>query len=170
MRTPAMIRWPGKVPAGVVTDEIFAAVDWLPTLAGMVGASNRVPKDRPIDGVDASAFMVGKSKTTGRDSYMFFGDDGELMSVKWKNFKTVIRYTDNNAPASPAIQSGYIKAQFPMMYDLSKDRHEDHNLFYTEMTNGWVMAPMAKLMEAYEASIKKYPNIKPGVEFKGYKK
>ena len=39
MRVPAMIRWPGKVPAGVVTNEMLAAVDWLPTLAGMVGAS-----------------------------------------------------------------------------------------------------------------------------------
>ena len=68
MRVPAMIRWPGKVPAGVVTNEMLAAVDWLPTLAGMAGASNLVPKDRPIDGVDASAFMLGKSDTTGRDS------------------------------------------------------------------------------------------------------
>ena len=84
MRVPAMIRWPGKVPAGVVTEQILAAVDWLPTLAGMVGASILVPKDRPIDGVDASAFMLGKSNTTGRESYMFFGIDGELMSIKWK--------------------------------------------------------------------------------------
>jgi arylsulfatase A-like enzyme len=59
MRVPAMIRWPGKTPAGVVTQEILADVDWLPTLAGMVGASKLVPKDRPIDGVDASAFMLG---------------------------------------------------------------------------------------------------------------
>ena len=166
MRVPAMIRWPGKVPADVVTDEIFAAVDWLPTVAGMVGASNRVPKDRPIDGVDASAFMVGKSKTTGRDSYMFFGDDGELMSVKWKNFKTVLRY----APETPAVQSGYIKPQLPLMYDLSKDRHEDSNLFYTNFTNAWMLAPVFKSIESYEASIKKYPNIKVGEDFKGYKK
>ncbi len=95
MRAPAMIRWPGKVPAGVVTNEMLAAVDWLPTLAGMVGASNLVPKDRPIDGVDASAFMLGKSNTTGRDSYMFFGTDGELMSIKWKIYKTVFRYAES---------------------------------------------------------------------------
>jgi hypothetical protein len=41
-----------------------------------------VPKDRPIDGIDASPFLVGKSPTTGR-SRMFFGIDRELMSVKW---------------------------------------------------------------------------------------
>jgi arylsulfatase A-like enzyme len=50
MRAPAIVRWPGTVPAGVVTNEMLAAVDWLPTLAGMAGASERVPKDRPIDG------------------------------------------------------------------------------------------------------------------------
>jgi hypothetical protein len=55
MRAPAMIRWPGNVPAGVVTNEMLAAVDWLPTLAGMVGASKLVPRGRPIDGVDASS-------------------------------------------------------------------------------------------------------------------
>ncbi len=170
MRVPAIIRWPGKVPAGVVTDEMLGAVDWLPTLAGMVGASNRVPKDRPIDGVDASAFMLGKSKTTGRDSYMFFGADGELMSVKWKNFKTVMRYTVNYPPDSPAIQSAYFKPSLPLMYDLSKDPHEDANLWYTDLTNGWVLAPTLKPVMAYEASLKKYPNIKVGEDFKGYKK
>src|ERR1700736_5958569 len=107
MRVPAVIRWPGKVPAGVVTNEMLAAVDWLPTLAGMASASNLVPKDRPIDGVDASALMLGKSDTTGRDSYMFFGPDGELMSIKWKIYKTIFRYTENTL--SPAIQSGFIK-------------------------------------------------------------
>ena len=77
---------------------MLAAVDWLPTLAGMAGASKLVPKDRPIDGVDASAFMLGKSDTTGRDSYMFFGADGELMSIKWKIYKTIFRYTDEFVP------------------------------------------------------------------------
>jgi arylsulfatase A-like enzyme len=168
MRVPAMIRWPGKVPAGVVTEQMLAAVDWLPTVAGMVGASNLVPKDRPIDGVDASAFMLGKSNTTGRDTYMFFGDDGGLMSVKWKSVKTVLRYTV--ASPDPAIQSGYIKPQFPMMYNLSSDPHEDNNLSYTDLTNGALLAPALRAIGEYERSVKEYPNIKVGEEFTGYKK
>ena len=166
MRAPAMIRWPGKVPAGVVTNEMLAAVDWLPTLAGMAGASKLVPKDRPIDGVDASAFMLGKSDTTGRDSYMFFGIDGQLMSIKWKIYKTIFRYTDNTL--SPAIQSPYIQPQLPMIYDLSSDPHEDNNLIYTDLTNGWIFGPDFKLIGEYQQSIKKYPNIKVGEDFKGY--
>jgi arylsulfatase len=165
MRVPAMIRWPGKVPAGVVTNEILAAVDWLPTLAGMVGASKLVPKDRPIDGVDASAFMLGKSDTTGRDSYMFFGTDGELLSIKWKIYKTIFRYTE-----SPAMEKPYIKPQFPMFYDLSSDPHEDNNLFNSDLTCGWILAPDFKLIGEYQRSLKEYPNIRVGEDFKGYKK
>jgi len=168
MRVPAIMRWPGKVPAGVVTNEIFAALDWLPTLAGMVGASKLVPKDRPIDGVDASAFMLGKSATTGRDSFMFFGIDGQLLSIKWKIYKIIFRYTDNIQ--SPAIQSHYITPQLPMVYDLSSDPHEDNNLTYTDLTNGWMLGPAFKLIGEYERSIKEYPNIKVGEDFKGYEK
>jgi arylsulfatase A-like enzyme len=168
MRVPAIIRWPGKVPAGVVTEGMLAAVDWLPTLAGMVGASNLVPKDRPIDGVDASTFILGKSDTTGRASYMFFGTDGHLMSIKWKIYKTIFRYTHDDAQ-SPAIQNPYIVPQFPMFYDLSSDPHEDNNLFYSDLTNGWMLAPAFKIIGEYERSVKEYPNIKVGEEFKGYK-
>jgi len=163
MRVPAMIRWPGTVPAGVVTNQMLAAVDWLPTLAGMVGASELVPKDRPIDGVDASGFMLGKSDTTGRDSYMFFGPDGELMSIKWKIYKTIFRYTGPHA-----AESGFIKPPFPMFYDLSSDPHEDNNLLYSDLTCAWIIAPNFKLIGEYERSIKQYPNIKVGEDFKGY--
>jgi arylsulfatase A-like enzyme len=165
MRVPGIIRWPGKVPAGVVTNEMLAAVDWLPTLAGMVGASKLVPKDRPIDGVDASAFMLGKSNTTGRDSYMFFGIDGELLSIKWKIYKTIFRYTE-----TPALEKPYIAPQLPMFYDLTSDPHEDNNLFNSDMTCGWILAPNFKLIGEYQRSLKEYPNIKVGEDFKGYKK
>jgi arylsulfatase len=164
MRVPAMIRWPGKVPSGVVTEEMFAAVDWMPTIAGMVGSSNLVPKDRPIDGIDASNFMFGKSKKTGREYYPFFGIDGELMSIKWKIYKTIYRY----AQSPISIQQPFVTAQIPMIYDLSSDPHEDNNLMYTDLTLGWVYAQNFKWLDGYEASIKKYPNIKVGEDFKGY--
>jgi arylsulfatase A-like enzyme len=161
IRTLAMVRWPGKVPAGVVTQQIMSVHDWLPTLAGAVGRSDLVPKDRPIDGVDASAFLLGKSPTTGRDSYMLFGPDGELMSVRWKIYKSIFRYSEG-------VDKPIVKPQFPMTYDLSSDPHEDWNLFDTKLTNGWVFAPMFRLVGAYQQSLRKYPNIKPGEEFTGY--
>src|SRR5258708_5804661 len=165
MRVPGIIRWPGNVPAGVVTNEMPAAVDWLPTLAGMVGASKLVPEDRRIDWAEAPASTLGKSNTTGRASYMFFGVDGELLSIKWKIYKTIFRYTESHA-----IDKSYIRPQFPMFYDLTSDPHEDSNLFETDMTIGWVLAPDFKLIGEYERSLKEYPNIKVGDDFKGYKK
>lgn len=164
-RVPAMIRWPGKIPAGVVTQEMLAAVDWLPTVSAMVGVSHLVPKDRPIDGVDASAFMLGENEATGRDSYMFFGNDGELMSIKWKMYKTIFRYTDH--PIS--VGKPYLKPQLPMIYDLTSDPHEDSNLFYTDLTNGWMLAPCFEIIGEYESSQQQYPNIKVGADFNGYK-
>jgi arylsulfatase A-like enzyme len=160
MRTLALARWPGKVPAGVVTQRILCAEDWLPTLAGLTGASNLVPTDRPIDGIDASSFMLGKSDTTGRDYYMFFGPDGQLMSVKWKIYKTILRYSEG-------IDRPLVQPQFPMFYDLSSDPHEDWNLFETRLDNGWIMAPVLRIIAQYEMSVKKYPNVNPGEEFQG---
>jgi arylsulfatase A-like enzyme len=104
MRAPAIIRWPGAVPAGVVTNETLAAVDRLPTLAGMVGASKFVPKDRPIDGVDASAFMLGKSDTSGRDNYMFFAGTTNCCRSSREICKMIFHYTENTV--HPATQSG----------------------------------------------------------------
>ena len=160
-RTAGMIRWPGKVPAGIVTDEMLAAEDWLPTLAGLVGAPNLVPKDRPIDGIDASAFMLGKSQTTGRDAFMFFGIDAKLMSVKWKSYKVVLRY-------SKGIDQPIVEPQMPMTYDLSSDPQEMFNITNTKQDNGWMVLPVYREVARYEESVKKYPNIKPGEDFKGY--
>ncbi|MFL0353907.1 arylsulfatase [Xanthomarina sp. GH4-25] len=161
MRVPCIVSWPEKIPAGTVNDEIFAAVDWLPTLAGLTGLTANVPTDRPIDGVDASAFLLGKSKTTGRTSYMFFGADGNLMSVKWRYYKTVFRYSEG-------ISSPYVEPQLPLMYDLSSDPGEKFNLWESTLTNGWVFAPTLEVIGNYKRSLAKYPNIKVGEDFKGY--
>jgi len=142
---------------------MFAATDWLPTLAGMVGASSLVPKDRPIDGIDASAFMLGNSNTSGRDSYMLFGTDGELMSIKWKMFKTIFRYAE-------AFDKPIVKPVFPLSFDLSSDPHENWNLFDTRMDHTFTFDVAARIIMQYEMSVKKYPNIKTGEDFEGYER
>jgi arylsulfatase len=155
------VRWPGKVKAGAVTDEIFSAVDWLPTLASLVGESERVPTDRPIDGVDASAFLVGQSPTTGRDHILFYGSDGGLMSVKWKTMKIVFRYSES-------LSGPIIKPQWPFIYDLIDDPVEEWDLVEKRLDCGWVLSPVFQLLGAFAQSAARYPNIKPGEEFTGY--
>jgi hypothetical protein len=57
-----------------------------------------------------------------------------------------------------------------MFYDLSSDPHEDTNLFYADLTNGWMFGPFLRIIGEYEKSLKDYPNIKVGEGFKGYKR
>ncbi|HEV2917767.1 MAG TPA: sulfatase-like hydrolase/transferase, partial [Actinomycetota bacterium] len=161
MRAPAMVRWPGKVPAGAVTEEIFATYDWLPTLASLVAESNRVPDDRPIDGVDASAFLLGQRATTGRDHVIYFGSDAEVMSVKWRTMKVVLRYTESTS-------GPIIKPQWPLIFDLIDDPGEEWDLMDKRLDCIWVLAPVAQRLGALMQSAARYPNIKPGQEFTGY--
>lgn len=131
-RVPAAIRWPGRIPADKVTNEMLGAVDWMPTLAGLVGEAKRVPTDRPIDGVDAASFMLGKSDKTGRDTVMYFGSDNELMSVKWNTTKVIFRYSNG-------IRDPIVAPQMPLLFDLSSDPGENVNLWELNMEGAWML-------------------------------
>jgi len=162
-RTPAMVRWPGKIPEGMVTDEIVAALDWYPTLAAMAGLSDEVPTDRPIDGLDMSAFMQGEAETSGRDNYLYMGVDGEVISAKWKNFKVHFRYTEEDSWTAP-----YIKRQVPMVMDLINDPQEKIDLMDSELVYAWVIGAASAPLIALAQSQAQYPNIGVGEDFEGY--
>lgn len=161
MRAPAMVRWPARLEAGVVTDEMLSAVDWLPTLASLVGEPDRVPTDRPIDGVDAADFLLGNSSTTGRDHVVYFGSDAGVMSVKWKTMKVVLRYSESTS-------GPIIKPQWPLVFDLIDDPVEEWDLIEKRLDCAWVLRPVAEHIGALAASAAKFPNIKPGHDFNGY--
>jgi arylsulfatase len=55
-----------------------------------------------------------------------------------------------------------------MFYDLSSDPHENWNLMGTKLDNVWMLAPVYRPIMQYETSVKNYPNVKPGEDFKGY--
>ena len=77
-----------------------------------------MPTDRPIDGVDASAFLLGQSPTTGRDHVIDYGSDAGSMSVKWRTMKVVFRYSES-------INGPIIKTQWPLVFDLIEDPVEE---------------------------------------------
>ena len=161
MRVPSMVRWPGKVPSGVVTEEMLSAHDWYKTFAALAGAADKVPTDRPMDGVDASEFLLGQSEKSGRDSLLFFGPDGLLMSSKWNNVKAVFRYCEG-------IDQPIVEPQFPMFFDLGSDPGERYNLFDRKLDMGWMFGVALQAVAEYKKSLVEYPNIEPGSEFEGY--
>jgi arylsulfatase len=162
-RSPAMIRWPGNIPAGVVTEEMVAVLDWYPTMAGLVGLADKVPTDRPIDGKDMSAFMRGDAETSGRDTYLYMGVDAEPISAKWKTFKVHFRYTEEYSWTAP-----YIKRQVPMVFDLINDPHEEIDLMDAELTYAWVIGLASQPLIELQQSAAQYRNISPGEDFQGY--
>ena len=161
MRTLAMVSWPGKVPAGVVTDEMLSAHDWYKTFAALAGASDKVPTDRPLDGVDASKFLLGESERTGREDLVFFGPDGSIMSAKWHDIKIWLRYAEG-------FDKPIVRPHMPIVYDLGSDPGENYNLFDDKMDVGWEAGIVLPVVFEYEKSFAQYPNIKPGQEFTGY--
>jgi arylsulfatase len=161
MRVPAMVRYPNKVPAGIITEEMLSAHDWYKTFAALAGALDKVPTDRPMDGVEASKFLLGESAHTGREALLFFGPDGSLMSVKHHTIKVWFRYSES-------IEKPIVTAQFPMLFDLGSDPGEKYALFGDKMDVAWMFFTIIPFIEEYEQSIARFPNIKPGEEFTGY--
>ena len=83
MREPTVIRWPGKIPAGEVNDEVMSAIDLLPTFAKLAGA--KVPADRTIDGKDIWPTIVeGKPSPHEAIFYYHNNDLRAVRSGKWK--------------------------------------------------------------------------------------
>ena len=163
MQAPAIVRWPDRIPAGVLSAEVFTAEDWYTTLAALTEETARIPDDRPIDGVDASAHLQGRSSTTGRSGVLFFGTDGQLMSVKWRHIKTILRYWKG-------IDQDVVQPIMPLVYDLSSDPGEVYNLTSTKLDMGWMMLPAFHLIEKFQQSVARYPNIPAGADFTGYTK
>ena len=144
---PFMIRWPGKVPAGRVSNEIVHGVDLFPTLAKIAGA--KVPDDRAIDGVDQSDFFLGKSEKSNREGFPIWGAD-RLQAVKWRNWK--LHFYRQDTMFDPPV-----KYPVPILYNLYTDPREEKPAVDT-----WVVHPMLKIVGAFEQSVKKYPLIPMG--------
>ena len=78
LRTVGMIRWPGKIKPRV-SNEMFSEMDFFPTLAKFAGA--KIPTDRPIDGIDQSAYLLGQQDNGRRENMLTFIGD-QLVAVR----------------------------------------------------------------------------------------
>ncbi len=160
MRTPAMIRWPGKIAAGKVTDEIVADLDWYPTIANIIGEQKRIPTDRPMDGIDQSDFILGKRKKSNREYAVTYVGD-KVFAVKWRNMKVHFA----TAEGTHSIIQTYT---FPQLFDIKEDVKESYELWGNEgYAHAWVMSPVSKILAGLNQSMTKFPNVKPGEDFKG---
>ncbi|MFC1596879.1 sulfatase-like hydrolase/transferase [Planctomycetota bacterium] len=115
-RVPCIVRWPGKVPAGRVSDAIFATIDFMPTFANL--AEFKLPDDRTIDGVDQTELLLGKSEEGARDNFLYLNN--AVRQGKWKYLRARHKV--------PAFAQDKERKQVEELYDLETDVGERENL------------------------------------------
>ena len=156
IRTFCFIRWPGHVKPNTTSYAMLSIMDFFPTFASIIGA--KVPTDRPIDGIDQSDALLGKSETGKRDTLLSF-IGGELVASRWKQWR--VYFTDVHPTGiGPQRQPGPGSASAPMagypkVFNIEMDQHEDLNVFGLFPI---ASEPALKAVEEYLASVKKYPN------------
>ena len=155
-RVPFLIRWPGKIPSGRVSNEIVHEMDTFATFASLSGAT--VPKDRPIDGVDQTDFLLGKKEKSNREGILLFCAD-RLEAVKWRDWKIHL-YDEQRDWFSPPLKLGV-----PKLFNLILDPKEEYH--QTMIENTWAALPMTKMIAEFDQSMKKYPSIAPGTPDQG---
>jgi arylsulfatase len=153
IRTPCVIRWPARISAGQVSNEIVHQVDFFPTLAAAVGAPELVPRDRPVDGVDQLPFLEGKQAHANRDSVLFMAQGGRLLAVKWHDWKFWYQYRPEPGDPDPDTTM--------RLFHLRTDPKEETNILDF---NPWVKGVIDGLVAEFEASAQEYPHVPTNAE------
>jgi arylsulfatase len=161
MRTVGMIRWPSRIEAGQVTDEIIADLDWYSTIAHFAGEKTRIPRDRPLDGINQAPFLLGEQMESDREYVVTYVGD-RVFSVKWRSMKVHFFTAEGTF-------SRITEWTFPRVYDIKNDPGETRELWSAEgYSHLWVTKPVMEILGELGQSMEEYPNIKPAADFDGY--
>ncbi|KAM0309259.1 hypothetical protein ACHAPQ_012592, partial [Fusarium lateritium] len=145
LRVPFIIRWPGKVPVGVTSNETVHVTDIFTTILDIAGAM--VPSDRPIDGISQVAFFKDPTSVKSqREGFLFYIKD-ELRAVKWKDWKLHLVW-------EPKVNQSSGKLESPYLFNVVRDPKEETDIL---AYNTWVLQPVTKLRAAFEKSLRNDP-------------
>jgi arylsulfatase A-like enzyme len=133
-RVPCMVRWPGVIKPGTVSNEIISHMDWLPTLlaaAGEIGIREKLLEGHQagkklfkvhLDGYDFLPHFKGEAKSP-RVEYFYFSDDGDLMALRYDNWKVV--FMEQRMPGTLRVwQEPLVSLRFPKLFNLRTDPYE----------------------------------------------
>lgn len=152
VRVPCIIRWPGEIEPGRVSNEIMSTLDLFSTFAALGGG--KIPSDRPIDGIDQSDFLLGYNDSSNREWVVWYtGTDSSPTTLpaamRWHQFKVVRKgYDSFQGP-----ESDY--SQIPAVYNLEMDPGEEHNI---AGEHDFAVEAFQKVYRGLVASMKEYPN------------
>ncbi len=172
-RTPSMVRWPGKIEAGSVSNEIMSGMDWFPTYLAAAGNPNikenllkgvtengRSYKVH-LDGYNMLPFLTGKEKKGARKELFYFSDDGELMALRYNDWKVTFMHQTSQGTLE-TWSKPMETTRIPWIYNLRRDPYE----FATTTSNTYwdwyldhvyLLLPASEYVGKFIATFKEYP-------------
>jgi arylsulfatase len=134
-RVPELVRWPGKIPAGTISNEMVQHHDWLPTFLAMAGEPDIVEKLKKgykagdatyrvhIDGYNLLPYLTGKEEKSPRQGLIYFDDDGNLVALRFDNWKVV--FMEQRCEGTLRIWAEpFTTLRLPKLYNLRTDPYE----------------------------------------------
>jgi arylsulfatase len=134
-RVPCLIRWPGRIQPGSLSNEIISGLDWLPTLMAAAGdtdikdkllrghqAGGRTYKVH-LDGYNQLPYLTGQQPRSARKEFIYFNDDGDVVALRYENWKIV--FEEQRAQGTMRIWAEpFTKLRVPKVFDLRSDPYE----------------------------------------------
>ncbi|MGE0266349.1 MAG: arylsulfatase [Candidatus Obscuribacterales bacterium] len=180
-RTPAFIRWPGHIKAGVVSNQLMSHLDWMPTLVAAAGDPDVTDKllkgykvgDKTfkvhLDGYNCLPYLTGKAEKSPRENFFYFSDDGELTALRYDNWKMV--FAEQRKPGTLAVWAEpYTLLRCPKLFNLRTDPYEradiTSNTYWDWYLNhAFVMMPVQHYVANFLSTFKEYPPRQKAASF-----
>ncbi|WP_171096012.1 sulfatase-like hydrolase/transferase [Ruegeria sp. HKCCD9179] len=152
VRTDAFIRWPGAIEAGSAAGDIVHVSDLFSTFARIAGATDHIPRDRVIDGIDQTALLLEGEGNSRRD-YVYVYEGPVLRSVVKQEFKMHLP-----APGQPGAAAP--------VFNVYRDPREEHPLVGYSL---WSGASFQDMLKRHQKSIEEHPHkpLGKGVPYEG---
>jgi len=171
-RVPAFVRWPGKIPAGTVTNEIVAHEDWLPTFLSAAGdpdikeklAKGATLGGRPykvhLDGYDMIPLLTGRVKEGPRKEFWYVNDDGQIVAARYEGWKVV--FLENRGKAFGVWREPFIELRVPKIFNLRRDpfeRADESANIYDDwlLDHAFVLVPIQAMAAKFLGTLKEFP-------------
>jgi len=179
-RVPAMARWPGKIEAGRISNEIMHHMDWLPTFLAMAGVDDikeqlkgdgvkAIGRDYRVhlDGYNTLPYLLGKEEKTPRDEIFYFSDTGDLTALRYNDWKVI--FLEHRFPQTMrAWAEPWTVLRMPLLFNLRRDPYErgqiTSNTYYDWFLDRvFLLTPAAAYVGEFLATFEEFPpSQKPG--------
>jgi len=181
-RVPAMVRWPGNIPADSVTNQIVHHMDWLPTflaaagepdikdklLKGDVKAIGRTYKVH-LDGYDILPLLTDQTQESPRKEIFYFSDDGDLTALRYSDWKMI--FMEQKAQGTLRVwMEPFVPLRVPLMFNLRRDPYEraeiTSNTYYDWLLDhAFLLVPAQAYVGRFMATFKEFPPRQKAASF-----